>query len=201
MHHRSSMPTSSHDLKTSHRRSRASTMPTEARAVDEIRSALAQDKAAARVAAAARGGTTRCWSTPASTTTTSCRASSSTSSALPRPEHRARARRRAEHRADRRACWRRSSALLAARRAGRGARLRRHELDAGRRAGGARRRGVPVAHVEAGMRSLRPRACPRSSTACSPTTLATLLLCSVADGRRQPARRAGRRARSRSSAT
>ena len=42
---------------------------------------------AAAVSDRLRAAATRCWSTPASTTTTSSRACSSTSSALPRPEH------------------------------------------------------------------------------------------------------------------
>ena len=92
-------------------------------------------KAAAVSAPPARRRRARCSCTRASTTTPSSRRSSSTSSGCPRPEHRldlgggSNTRQTARMLAA-------LEPLLAAERAGRGARLRRHELDAGRRAGG-----------------------------------------------------------------
>ena len=70
-----------------------------------------------------------------------------------------------------RGCWRRSSRSLARGRARRRARLRRHQLDArrraGRRPGGASR--SPTSRRGCARSTAR---CPRSSTACSPTTRA-----------------------------
>ena len=66
-------------------------------------------------------------------------------------------------------------------------RRRRRQLDAGRGAGAAKLR-LPVAHVEAGLRSVRPRRCPRRSTASSPTSSPTCCSRPSADGDREPAR-------------
>ena len=80
-----------------------------------------------------------------------------------------------QHRADR-ADARRARAAAGRRAARRRARLRRHELDARRRAGrgaGATSRS-PTSRRACARSTAR---CPRSSTACSPTTSPTLLLC------------------------
>ena len=59
---------------------------------------------------------------------------------------------------------------------------------------------IPVAHVEAGMRSF-DRTMPEELNRVLTDHASTLLLCSSEAPAREPARRAGRRARSRSSAT
>ena len=147
----------------------------------------------------ARGRRARCSSTPASTTTTSSRRSSSTSSscrgpstgsssaAAPTPRRPARMLAALEP-------------LLAAERARRRARLRRHELDAGGRAGrragadpGRARRGRDALVRPLDARGAQPRAHrPRAPTCCCAPSAA-------AGG--EPARRAACRARSSSSAT
>ena len=63
-----------------------------------------------------------------------------------------------------------------------------------------RRRGVPVAHVEAGHALATTARCPRSSTACSPTTRATCC-CARPRRRRRSCAASASRARSRWSAT
>ena len=67
--------------------------------------------------------------------------------------------------------------LLAQRAARARARLRRHELDARRRAGRRRRPGIPVAHVEAGMRSY-DRTMPEELNRVLTDHASDLLLCS-----------------------
>ena len=91
-----------------------------------------------------------------------------------------------------RACSRRSSRCSTAERPDAGARLRRHQLHARGRA----RRGagaVPVAHVEAGMRSF-DRTMPEELNRVLTDHASDLLLCSSGDARPRPARR-GRRGR------
>jgi UDP-N-acetylglucosamine 2-epimerase (non-hydrolysing)/UDP-GlcNAc3NAcA epimerase len=94
---------------------------------------------------------------------------------IPRPT-RARDPRRDEHLADR-ADARRARAAARRDRARRRAGLRRHELDA---AGGlgAAQAGVPVAHVEAGMRSF-DRRMPEELNRVLVDHLSDLLLCST----------------------
>ena len=124
----------------------------------------------------------------------------STSSAIPRARARARHRRRHEHASRPRACSRRSAPLLAERAPGRGARLRRHELDARRRRSPRRRRAIPVAHVEAGMRSF-DRAMPEELNRVLTDHLRDLLLCPSQTAVDEPAARGRRRRASSSSAT
>ena len=111
---------------------------------------------AAAVSRRCASATRSCSSTPASTTTTSCRPSSSTSSGMPAPRARARASAAARTPSRRRACSRRSS------RCSRRSALTRCSSTATRTrrspvALAAAQRHVPVAHVEAGMRSFDRR--------------------------------------------
>ena len=100
--------------------------------------------------------TRRCSSTPASTTTTSSRAVFFDELGAAAPEHQLELGGGSNTRADRRACSRRSSRCCAEPSARRGARLRRHELDARRRAG--RRPGRHPGRARRGRHALvRPR--------------------------------------------
>ena len=126
--------------------------------------------------------TTSCSSTPASTTTTSCRRSSSTELGIPRPE-----RELGIHGGtNTEQTARMLAALGPLRRRGaprRRPRLRRHELDARRRRSPRRRRGSrsPTSRRACAPSTAR---CPRSSTACSPTTSPTC--CCARRRRRSP---------------
>ena len=144
--------------------------------------------------------TRRCWSTPASTSTTSSRRCSSPSSACRPPTVELGDRARLEHLAD--------GAHAGGARAGRSpasdpdvrARLRRHELDAGRRA--CRRAGRDLRSRTSRRACGRSTArCPRSSTACSPTTRARCCCArrelAVDNLRREARRRRGRAGRRR----
>ena len=110
-------------------------------------------KAAAVSAHAARATTTRCSCTPASTTTTSCRRSSSASWTLPRARPSSWASAPAPTRSRSRGIMHSLEPVLGDVAAGPGARLRRHQHDPRRRALVRARLGLPLAHVEAGMRS------------------------------------------------
>ena len=127
------------------------------------------------LAAAARASTTSCSSTPASTTTTSCRRSSSSELGVPRPERRAGHRTAAPTPSRPRGCSAALGPLLAdaapgPRCSSTATRTRRSPARWRRR-----RRGIPVAHVEAGHALVRPRDArgaqprphrPRSATCC-----------------------------------
>ena len=136
-------------------------------------------KSAPLSAALAEAGSRRSCSTRGSTTTASSRGCSSRSSGSPRPLPA-----RAPHRGlaamvpgiERRS---RLGARL-------GGRLRRHELDARRRAGS---RGDAVAHVEAGLRSF-DLTMPEERNRIAVDRLSALLLCPTSVGRGS---RAGRR--------
>ena len=131
---------------------------------------------AAAVSGPLRAVARRCWSTPASTTTTSSRRSSSTSWACPRPEHRLElgGGSNTEQTARMLAAL---EPLLRSEEPGARARLRRHELDAGRARSRPPRPGIPVAHVEAGMRSY-DRAMPEELNRVLTDHASDLLLCS-----------------------
>ena len=144
-----------------------------------------------RVAAAARARTRRCSSTRASTTTTSCRGSSSTSSGSPRPT--ASSACTAGPTPTRpRGCWPRSS---------RSSRELQPDMvlvygDTNSTLAGAlaaAQRRIPVAHVEAGMRSF-DRSMPEELNRVLTDHASDLLLCSTDDRGREPAQRVGGRA-------
>ena len=105
---------------------------------------------AAAVSRRCASATRRCWSTAASTTTTSCRGLLP-GAGLPRARPRAGVGAAPTPTRSAASCTR-SSRSCSSMRARRGARLRRHQHHAGRRAGCARPQ-MPLAHVEAGMRS------------------------------------------------
>ena len=152
---------------------------------------------AAAVSHRLRAADEECWSTPASTTTRSSRRSSSPSSACRGPST-ASSWAAAPTQPRPRACWPRWSRCSRAS-ARSGARLRRHELDAGGRAG--RRAGADPGRARRGGHALvRPRDARRSSTACSPIT-PRRCCCAPRRRRRSTCAPSGWRARSRWSAT
>ena len=126
---------------------------------------------AALARASRRGRSTSSSCTRASTTTPSCRRSSSTSSASRSPPTGSTSTRPIR---DAMAAAHPSTAIEA-RAARLGARLRRHELDARRRAGGGRRRLSRSRTSRPGCAAATCR-CPRSGTGSRSTALAQLLL-------------------------